>query len=118
MTDPKDDMLDDLFAEARVVSPEVSDDLMTRVLADAAASQRIEPPRPEVQGGAWGRLLDMIGGWPAASGLAAATIAGVWIGIAPPAAVEELTAGLLGDTVTISLVADSDLFDLGGFGDG
>ncbi len=110
MTDPKGDMLDDLFAQARRVKPPVSDALMARVLADAALQQRPAAVTPGVS------LLDVIGGWFAVGGLAAATFAGLWIGVAPPVAVEDLTAGLLGDTVIVSL--GGGFTDFGGFEDG
>ncbi len=88
MTDIKrnDDMLDDMFSQMRAgtdLAP--SDDLMTRVLADAATMQPASAPiatpvvparRPFLQS-----LLAAIGGWPAVTGLATAGVAGVWIGM-------------------------------------
>ncbi len=113
MTDPNEDMLDDLFAQARRVKPPVSDDLLARVLADA------RPPETSVDApGIWAGLLDAVGGWFAMGGLATATLAGLWIGIAPPLAVEELTAGLLGETVTVHLGSASGFADFGELGDG
>ena len=105
MTDPNDEMLEDLFAQARAAKPPVSDDLMARVLADAeraghGASVVVDRP------GLWSRFLDLVGGWPAVSGLAAATVAGVWIGVAPPAMLDDYTAGLTGDVVSVSLFSD------------
>lgn len=117
MTDPSDDMLEDLFAQARDRAPEVSDDLMSRVLADAEMAQNMLPvvqPEP----GLGKRLLDLIGGWPTLGGLVAATIAGFWVGVAPPVAVEDLTVGLIGDTVSVSLFSESDFLEIGGLGDG
>ncbi|MBY5932028.1 hypothetical protein KUV51_03365 [Tateyamaria omphalii] len=70
-------MLDDLAAEPM---PDPSDDLMKRVLADAAA--HLPPP-----GGApaavpwWRELVQGIGGWGAIGGLVAATVAGFAIGL-------------------------------------
>lgn len=110
MTDPNDNMLDDLFAEARRISPPVGGDLMARVLADAAAAQA--PAR------LWTRLFEMLGGWPALGGLAAATVAGVWIGVSPPAPVADLTAALLGETVSVSLFTDGVLSQGGLLADG
>ncbi|MEM9785544.1 MAG: hypothetical protein AAF801_03525 [Pseudomonadota bacterium] len=115
MTDPKDDMLDDLFAEARSVSPEPSDALVARVLADAARPSVIAPGNKP---GLLDRLLDMIGGWPAAGGLVAATLSGLWLGIAPPASVEDFTAVLLGDQVAVGILSEDIAFDMGAFVDG
>ena len=56
MTNPNDDMLDDLFAQARAVKIAPSDDLMARVLENADAVQ----PKPAFmsapQVGLWARL--------------------------------------------------------------
>lgn len=112
MTDPNDDMLEALFAEARGASVAPDDALTARVLADAARVQAAGWARPEVpQPGLWQRFLDMIGGWPALGGLATATVAGFWIGVAPPTSVSDLTASLIGDEVSLSpLGLQDDLF--------
>lgn len=50
--------------------------------------------------GILGQMLAAIGGWPAMAGLATAGVAGLWIGIAPPAALADvagtLTQGVAG----------------------
>ncbi len=56
-----------------------------------------------------GDRLDVIGGWPTFSGLAAATVAGLWIGVAPPAALSDLSAGIWGATIEVPLF-ESDVF--------
>lgn len=117
MTDPDDRMLDDLFAQARAQTPQPGDALMARVLADAAA-QSAPGVRQATQPGFWARLSDTLGGWPALGGLAAATVAGVWVGIAPPASVEDLAASLIGDTVSVTLLSPDTIFDAGDFADG
>jgi hypothetical protein len=118
MTNPNDDMLDDMFAQARAVTPAPSDDLMARVLADAAAVQPRNRPIAAMRPTLWSRMSDAVGGWPALSGLAAATVAGVWVGIAPPAQVEDLTATLIGDEISISLFSTDLAFDAGELIDG
>ena len=120
MTDPNDDFLDDLFATARRGDPVPGDDLVTRILADSDAVQDswATPATPTVELGLWARMLDVIGGWPALGGLAAATIAGVWVGIAPPAGVTDLTAGIWGEAVTVPLTSTDLGFDAGTFADG
>ena len=120
MTRPTDDLLDDLFARARGGASAPDDDLVARVLADAEAVQSTfagPAPRP-AQRGLWARMLDALGGWPAVSGLAAATVAGFWIGVAPPTPVAELTASVFGDTVNVPMVPTDLGFDTGAFADG
>jgi hypothetical protein len=71
------------FEAARGEGPEPSDALMARVLADAEALQPRSAPPPRSDG-AWAEVWRLLGGWPAAAGLAAAGVAGLWIGAAPP----------------------------------
>lgn len=116
-----DDLLDDLFAEAKSDEAAMpSDDFMARVLADAEALQL---PAPEVAAPTRSRgllqtLFDTIGGWQGTGGLVAATMASVWIGFsgAENLTVDGLQAIVSGDT-------DFYLSDLGGdfsfdFGEG
>ena len=120
MTRPNDDFLEDLFARAQKTDATPQDDLVARVLADADAVQtglRSQPSRP-ASPGLWVRMLDVLGGWPAVSGLAAATVAGVWIGVAPPAPVADVTAAFLGATVAVPLVPDDLGLTWGAFADG
>ena len=109
-----DRMVDDLLSEiaARDVTPD--DDLMARVLGDAALVQqrRLEVPiAPKAS--VWAQVGQMIGGWPALGGLAAAGVAGLWIGVAPPADVESFAASLLGTSETVDLMGTgiSSLFE-------
>jgi hypothetical protein len=114
MTNPNEDRLDDLFAQARGQGAQPSHALMARVLADAddvQAAMRSKQAAAPI--GLWTRILDALGGWPAVSGLAAATVAGIWIGVAPPTSVQDLTASLLGDEVSVDLFATSFAFDTG-----
>lgn len=110
MHDPKDDFLDGLFAEARVPNDAPNDDLMARVLADASAARptaEIVPPSGSFLSG----LLDLCGGWPALSGVAAAGVAGLWVGLAPPEAVEGWVAEMIGAQTELTLLPDLDGFD-------
>lgn len=71
-------------AEAEAV-PGVPDDLMARILADAAAAQ----PRPveavvRPAPGLIETFLAALGGWPAAAGLAVVAGMGVFVGYSPP----------------------------------
>lgn len=109
MTKSNDDFLDDLFAGAQSQTPQVSDDLMSRVLADAAAAQYVPSTVPKQS--FFAGLFEMIGGWPSVGGLAMAGVAGLWFGVAPPAAVSTWTADLFGSPVTVDLLGDtSDYF--------
>lgn len=111
--------LEVFFQAAREVAAEPSPDLMARVLADAYAEQDAaaiatgadtagapaetpRPPRRRIAG-----LLEAIGGWPAVAGLAAATLAGVWIGYNPPAALDNLSLDLLDSGYALTM--DSSL---------
>lgn len=106
MTNWPDDMLDDLFAQARAQAPVPDAALVARVLHGAARPVPVR--RPFLV-----QLRDMIGGWPVFGSLAAATLAGVWIGIAPPPVIEDYTVALLGDTVSIGLFADDFISETG-----
>lgn len=111
MTDRDDEMLDGIFDTARRVSPAPNDALMARVLADAARLTAAPPPVPSV--GFWGQISANLGGWPVLGGLATVTAAGLWIGVAPPASVENIAARMMGDTVTVTLLSTDAAFDLG-----
>ena len=92
-----DDDLDDLFATARnAAPPQPSPALMARILADAASEQPRPRPvaRPAPSGFSFRALIAALGGMGAMAGLATATMAGVWIGLAPPTAVDDLAAAL------------------------
>ena len=92
---PLDDSeLDSLFGVAMTRATAPSDDLVARILADAEAqvSRVAEVPkvRPE---GFLATILAGIGGWPAAAGLATATVAGLAIGLNAPDTLDTLSVG-------------------------
>lgn len=100
------DDLDDLFAQARAARVQPSSGLMARVLADAAATQpqpAAAPPRPRFSLAA---LVAALGGPGGMAGLATAAVAGLWIGLAPPAAVDDMAALLLGGAEDLVLIPD------------
>ena len=104
-----DDDLDDLFLAARATRLQPSAALMSRILADAAAEQPRAPTeqprapaaaaRPRLRLSA---LIAALGGAGGFAALATAAVAGLWIGLAPPAAVDDFAATLL-----VSAEADS-----------
>lgn len=104
MNDDPLDMLDDLFAQARDQRIMPSAALTQRVLADAANQPLRRPAAPF-----WAQIGQMIGGWPALGGLAAASVAGIWLGAAPPAPLADYADVLLGGGGTVSI----GLFDAG-----
>ncbi len=78
--------LEALFAEAREDADQMPAGLTGRIVADADRVQtgfgaRHAPVRAP---GIWAQIMQVLGGWPAMGGLAAACAAGVWIGLAPP----------------------------------
>ena len=101
--------------------------LIARVLADADAQAGARPAiapaiaatpadvRVRLEGG-WrarlaARLSGLAAGWPAPAGLAAAAVAGLWLGVAPPPPVLALEEVLLGEIVYLDLEAPADVFD-------
>lgn len=105
--------LDDLLAQAR--PPEPSPDLMARVTADALTLQPV-PYRVAARRSVWTRVrgaMAAVGGWQGLGGLVAATCAGVWIGVSPPAVVPDL----VGTLWSLDSVQNEDITpELSGFG--
>lgn len=111
------DRLDQLLDQARAAPKDwpdgsnVSDDFMARVMADAAAEMPRRGAIPDrARPGVIGAMIGAIGGWTAVSGLAAATVAGVYIGVASP---DALNAVWSGDGLSVSLYPDFESFDTG-----
>lgn len=92
--DPLEAALDAARAEGDEAAP-LPEGLAARMMADAATAQ---PRAPARAGSGWRARLFGDGGlgWPAATGLAAAALAGLWIGYAPPPALDGVTRTLLG----------------------
>ncbi|MEW2911375.1 hypothetical protein [Leisingera sp. JC11] len=87
--------LEDLFAAARSERPAVPEHLSAAILADAAREQagfRASRPARAARQPLWRQLIEAVGGWPAMGGLAAASAAGLWIGVAPPSFVPDPVA--------------------------
>jgi len=116
MTERDEEMLDDIFAQARAVAPEPSDDLIARVMAGAAVPQAASQPAPRRSLGQ--QMLDLLGGWASVGGLVTVTCAGVWIGVAPPSAVQDYTATYFGDEISVSIFSEDAIFATGEFFDG
>ena len=112
MTTERDDELEALFAEARGLRPVPGDDLMARLLADAAREMPRPTPRVEPNRPGWRDWVRVLGGWPAIGGLAAASAVGVWLGAAPPAGLTTLAPGIWGEEVSVALGVDEDPLSL------
>ncbi|MFN3936202.1 MAG: dihydroorotate dehydrogenase [Gemmobacter sp.] len=110
-------MLEALFAEARAEPPVPSEALLARVLADARAAQPraagpAGSPAYRIRGWRWRRIL-------APGGLAAAGLAGFWLGYALPGPVADLAAaaapGLFAEPAdSLGLIEPDALFLLAG----
>ena len=113
MTRPETDFLDALFDEAKSQTAEPSDALMSRVLADAAHFQPQAAPVERQKQSLWARLFNDLGGWPALSGVAAAGVAGLWFGLAPPDAFDGWVGEVMGSTTSVSFGYDLAMFEEG-----
>lgn len=103
VTEPNDKMLEALFADARD-GTNPSDDLMARVLSDAASvqadlayaaqSRPVSPARGGAAGSGWfAGLLNALGGWPGFSGVTLAGITGLVLGFYAPDMIDTLSGG-------------------------
>lgn len=108
-----DALLDDV-AQAPVAP--IDPGFMARLLDDA---DRFLPP-PGVRTAdiparpGWRDLLVALGGWPAIGGLAAAGMAGLWIGIAPPQIVDDAVAEFVGGQIAFDLTGLGAPFGMDG----
>lgn len=91
------DELDDLFAQSRARAQPPSDAVIARVLADAARLQ----PQPARRGARpgfdwiWAGLAQLFGGRAALAGIGSAALAGLFFGFVEPAALSNVTGGLV-----------------------
>ena len=88
------DGLDAFFDAARKETAVPSGDLLARIATEAVAVQKGSGPTrqgPRYRSG-WRGVLSAIGGWPSLAGLSVATLAGIWIGISPPASIEPISS--------------------------
>lgn len=113
-----DRALDAMFAAARDAEPGAG--LVARVLADAAAVQRADAampvPDPAATRAPVGRLaglLGVLGGWSAVSGITAAGIFGLAVGLYAP---DEVDFWLGGGTLGLGSAGDAVTPDLGELG--
>ncbi|MBV0911396.1 dihydroorotate dehydrogenase [Anianabacter salinae] len=98
MTDPRnldDTELDTLFGAARAQAPQASAALLARVAADADAVLADRTAPAPARPGWLAQIVGGLGGWPSLAGLAAASVAGVFIGFAAPSAVETASGGYI-----------------------
>ena len=102
-----DQELDAVFDTAQRHLPQLSQDWMDRVTADAAQvlDARRAPPAPSL----WDQILNALGGRPGVGGLVAASAFGLWLGVAPPAVIGDPVGAALGGAQTVELLADTSL---------
>ena len=110
-----DMQLDDLFADVRSqdIAPDM--DFMARLMADidAVAAAPVAAPvqvRPSFMAALWAAM----GGWIGSSGLVTAAAAGLWLGIAPPAALDSVSTAIWGESQSVPLFASEDILGLEG----
>lgn len=111
MTEERDefDPLETALRDARRDAPQPSAGLMAKVLDDAMGVQAgfAEPMVATVRTGVIAQLFRVLGGWPSAAGLSMAGLAGLWIGISPPVALQSVTMGYLGPDTSAYLIDTS-----------
>lgn len=106
--------MDDLehLLRKRAVPVPVPDDLMARILADAAREQPREQPRAPAQAqrpaapqplSLWQIVSDLFGGSGVLAGLATAACAGIYLGAAQPAAISTLALAWSGSSAVDEL---------------
>ena len=115
--DTKNDLaLETLFQSARDEASGVTPDFMARLVADADAAIEEQNPRPvtaSVEPGLWSKLINAL---VPVSGLAAATLTGVWIGFQVPS--NGITDGLVfSDDADFDVSAFLPAAALSGFSD-
>ena len=114
------DHLEDLFAAARSEPPQLPQALQATMLADAqhvqqerarALAEDRVPERERSQRGMqrlWQQFTSAVGGWPALGGLAAASLSGLWIGLAPPSFLPDPVESLASYSSGSQLLSDLD----------
>lgn len=117
MNNSDDEIFDALMFEARASDISVSDDLMARVMHDAAVLQnKAEDTALELaHASVWSQFMSVIGGWPALGGVAAAGVTGLWLGLAPTATLDGFAADIVGGTTSVSFIQDFDFMTEDGF---
>ncbi len=103
-----DQAMDELFAQARASTVEPSPDFMARLMADIDVVQtelQAEPEAPTESVGLLRGIWDMLGGWAGSGSLAAAAVAGLWVGIAQPDSLQSVTDTLWSDSESVSVFA-------------
>ncbi|WP_050931423.1 hypothetical protein [Aestuariivita boseongensis] len=107
MSDDKltDTELDALFKAAQRSEPGPSPEWTDRVFRDAqrVLAGPVAVPPPSL----WSQVVSALGGWQGMGGLAAASAAGLWIGISPPALLDEPLRQAMGAQSTLETLADT-----------
>ena len=114
---PNDNALDAFFDAAKANPPVPSDDLMARIMADAAAQAPQPagvalPSHATDRPGVLAMFMSAIGGWKPAVGLAAAAVSGVMIGYVTPETFDAVAGGtfLSADDLVDDFLPNIDVF--------
>lgn len=98
--DDKTDLaLEAFFESARAEPPALPQALRDRILDDAANVQPVRGAAP----GVWAALREALGGWYGVGSLVTAGVAGIWIGVLPPAEVLDPVSMLSVETTSYDL---------------
>lgn len=108
--------LDALFAEAKADAA-APDALLDRIVSDAAEVAKPEMITVQTQN-VWVRMLDAVGGWRSLSGLATATVAGIYIGFSDPTVLETVGLSAVTEETSDLLFGDDVFFDDASIGEG
>ncbi|WP_122074183.1 hypothetical protein [Pseudophaeobacter sp. EL27] len=112
------DHLEDLFAAARSDPTPVPQALQAAILADAQQIQnnramasdtsRATGQSRQLPQRLWQQFISAVGGWPALGGLAAASLTGLWIGLAPPSFLPDPVESFASYSSGSQLITDLD----------
>lgn len=108
--------LDKLFGALQADVPQMSDDLMARILADAMANQpkpaapvAVVAAPPVVRRGFWAGFAALFGGAGALAGIGSAAVAGLVVGFVQPAGLTSLADAVLGTPLeTVEMIPSVD----------
>lgn len=101
-----------LLDEVRDTTPPLMSAALTaKLIAQAQATQdaSVVTQKPRA---AWRDWMADLGGWRGVGGLVTAGVAGLWLGIAPSAAAEDLWASIAGESYDVAVLGEWDVFDV------
>lgn len=106
--------LERYFEASRAMPAAPAADLLARIAADGQAHCPRPGGRTRPRGRGLRRFMADLGGWPSLAGLAAATVAGVWIGATAPGGLVPALPGATAEAAYLVDLAPDALFALAG----